>query len=95
MTHTEIKQAYAEKVTFTYAKIVVDFRPQKEDPYRIRITAGGNLLTYKGNMSTRTVDQSTSKLLWNSVLSMGGAKYVCLGIKNFYLTTALDYSEYM
>jgi hypothetical protein len=95
MTHTEIKQAYAEKVTFTYAKIVVDFRPQKEDPYRIRTTAGGNLLTYKGNVSTRMVDQSTSKLLWNSVLSMDGAKFVCLGIKNFYLTAALDYFEYM
>jgi hypothetical protein len=40
MTHAEIKQAYADKVTFTYAKIVIDFRPQKEDPYRIRITAG-------------------------------------------------------
>ena len=46
MTHAKIKQAYGEKVTFTYAKIVVDFRPQKEDLYRIRIKAGGNLLTY-------------------------------------------------
>jgi hypothetical protein len=46
MTHAKIKQAYAKKVTFTYAKIVENFRPQKEDPYRIRITAGGNLLTY-------------------------------------------------
>jgi hypothetical protein len=25
---------------------VVDYRPQKEDPYRIRITAGGNLINY-------------------------------------------------
>jgi len=74
MTHAEIKQAYADKVTFTYAKIVVDFRPQKEDAYRIRITAGGNLLTYKGNVSTRTADLSTSKLLWNSILSTDGAK---------------------
>ena len=46
MMHAKIKQAYADKVTFTYAKIVVDFQPQKEDPYRIRITAGGNLLKY-------------------------------------------------
>ena len=41
MTHAKTKQAYADKVTFTYAKIVVDFRPQKEDPYQIQITAGG------------------------------------------------------
>ena len=95
MTHTKIKQAYAEKVTFTYAKIVVDLHPQKEDPYRIRITAGGNLLTYRGNVSNRTVDLSTSKLLWNSVLSTDGAKYMCLDIKNFYLTAALNYFEYM
>jgi len=81
MTHAEIKQAYADKVTFTYAKIVVDFRPQNEDPHRIRITAGGNLLKYKGGVSTRTADLSTSKLLWNSVLSTDGAKYMCLDIK--------------
>ena len=90
MTHAKIKQAYADKVNFTYAKIVVDFRPQKEDSYQIRITAGGNLLTYKGNISTRTADLSTSKLLWNSVLSTDGAKYMCLDIKKIYLTAALD-----
>jgi hypothetical protein len=33
--------------------------------------------------------------LWNSVLSTEGAKYMCLDIKNFYLTVALDYYEYM
>ena len=32
--------------TVTYSRIVVDFRPQKKDPYRVRITAGGNLITY-------------------------------------------------
>ena len=41
MTHTKTKQAYADKVIFTYAKIVVNFWPQKEDPYWIQITAGG------------------------------------------------------
>jgi hypothetical protein len=33
--------------------------------------------------------------LWNSVLSAEGAKYMCLDIKNFYLTAALDYYEYV
>ena len=28
----------------TYANIVVDYRPQKDDPHRVRITAGGNLI---------------------------------------------------
>ena len=30
--------------TVTYARIVVDYRPQKTDPNRVRITVGGNLL---------------------------------------------------
>jgi hypothetical protein len=44
---------------------------------------------------TRTADLTTSKLLWNSVLSTEGAQYMFLDIKNFYLTAALDYFEYM
>ena len=95
MEHDEIRQAKKDGKQFTYARIVVDYRPQKEDPNRIRIAVGGNLITYKGDVSTRTADLTTSKLLWNSVLSTTGAKYMCLDIKNFYLTAALDYFEYM
>ena len=74
---------------------MVDFRPQKADPHRIRITAGGNLIYYPGELSTRTADLTTSKLLWNSVLSTPGAEYMCLDLKNFYLSAALDRYEYM
>jgi hypothetical protein len=82
MEHDEITTAKKDGKQFTYARIVVDYRPQKEDPNRIRITVGGNLITYKGDVSTRTADLTTSKLLWNSVLSTAGAKYMCLDIKN-------------
>ena len=40
-------------------------------------------------------DLTTSKLLWNSILSTKGARYMCLDLKNFYLTAALDYYKYM
>jgi hypothetical protein len=43
----------------------------------------------------QTVDLTTSKLMWNSVLSTKGTKYMCLNIKNFYLTAPLDRYEYM
>ena len=36
----------------TYAKVVVAYRPQKDDPYRIRITAGGNKIYYPGELTT-------------------------------------------
>jgi hypothetical protein len=48
--------------TVTYANLVVDFRPQKEDPHRIHITAGGNLINYPGKSTMQTADITMSKL---------------------------------
>jgi hypothetical protein len=79
----------------TYANIVVDYQPQKDIPYQIHITAGGNLINYLGELTTRTADIMTSKLHWNSVLSIQQAKYMCLDLKNFYLSVPLDKVEYM
>jgi hypothetical protein len=55
----------------------------------------GNLISYVGELSVRTADINTAKLHWNSVVSTPNAKYMCLDIKNFYLTAALEYYEYM
>ena len=61
----------------------------------IQIAVGDNLITYKGDTSMCTADLTTSKLLWNNVLSTKGARYMCLDLKKFYLTAALDHYEYM
>jgi len=95
MTHDEIAHALRAKRVFTYGNPVVDHRPQKEDPHRIRITAGGNLIKCEEEISVRTADINTAKLHWNSVISTIGARYMCLDIGNFYLTAALEYFEYM
>ena len=47
MTHEEIKNIPSDK-TVTYARIVVDYRASKDDPNRVRITVGGNLIHYPG-----------------------------------------------
>ncbi len=65
------------------------------DPHQIWITAGGNLINYLGELSTQTVDLTTLKSMWNSILSTEGAKYMCLDIKNFYLMPPMDWFEYM
>jgi hypothetical protein len=90
----QIKNIPADRVV-TYARVVVDFRPQKADPNRVRITAGGNLIAYPDEVTTRTADLTCSKILWNSVLSTENAKYAVLDIANFYLGTPLDRHEYM
>jgi len=81
--------------TITYTRIVVDYRSQKTDPNRVRLTAGGNLIEYPGELTTRTADLTTTKMLWNSVISTQDARYLCLDIKNFYLGTPMDRFEYM
>ena len=58
----EIKCIPADR-TITYARIVVDYRPQKEDPNRVRITAGGNLIDYPYELTTRTADLTTTKIM--------------------------------
>ncbi len=95
MTHDEIAHVLRAGKVFTYANPVVNHRPQKEDPSRIRITAGGNLINYEEELSVRTADINTAKLHWNSVISTVKARYMCLDIGNFYLTAALKYFEYM
>jgi hypothetical protein len=57
--------------------------------------AGGNLINYKSSTSVQPADLDTAKLDWNSVISTALVKYMCLDIKNFCLTTALKYFEYM
>ncbi len=95
ITHNEIAHVLRAGKVFTYANPIVDHRPQKEDPNHIRITAGGNLINYKEELSVSTADINTAKLHWNSVISMDEALYMCLNIGNFYLTAALKYFEYM
>ena len=81
--------------TVTYARIVVDHRPQKEDPNHARLTVGGNLIDYPFELTTRTADMLSAKILWNSVISTVGARFACCDIKNMYLNTPLDRFEYM
>jgi hypothetical protein len=79
----------------TYGRICVDYRPQKKEPERTRLTVGGNLIDYPGDVSTPTADTTTAKLVINSVLSTAGARYMCGDIKNFYLGTPMKRPEYM
>ena len=79
----------------TYARIVCNYRPEKADPNRVRITVGGNKINYPGDCGTPTADLLTVKLLLNSVISTPGAKFMTMDISNFYLMTPLKRKEYL
>eukprot|EP00804_Cyclotella_cryptica_P021022 CCRYP_019788-RA/>CCRYP_019788-RA protein AED:0.27 eAED:0.27 QI:0/0/0/1/1/1/2/0/512 len=79
----------------TYGRIVAIFRPEKEDPCRIRLTVGGNRINYPGDCGTPTANMITVKILLNSVISTLNAKFMTIDIKDFYLNTPMAHPEYM
>ena len=79
----------------TYAKIVVDYRPHKQEKERTRITVGGNLINYPDNVSTKTAEVTTAKILINSTISTPNAQFCVFDIGNFYLGTPMQRYEYM
>ena len=56
--------------------------------------AGQNIDSGMDN-GTPTADLLTVKLLLNSVISTEGARFMGIDIKNFYLNTPMDRSEYL
>jgi hypothetical protein len=77
----------------TYCRIVVAYRPEKEKPYHVRITVGGDRVIFNGECSTKAADLATIKLLLNSVISTPGARFMTLDIKDFYLNTVMKFED--
>mgnify|MGYP000951902412 CR=1 FL=1 len=61
--------------TATYIRIVVADRPRKTEPERVRMTVGGDRVDYPGEVTTKTTDLATAKILLNSVISTPGARF--------------------
>jgi hypothetical protein len=57
----------------TYARICCNYRPEKEDSHRERITVKGDLINYPHDVGTPTADMLLVKLLFNSIVSTKGA----------------------
>jgi hypothetical protein len=66
----------------TYGKIVCDYKPHKKEKERVRITVGGDMLDYSGDVATSTADITTFKILINSTLSTADAAMMMMDIKH-------------
>ena len=80
-----------------YANMVCDFRPLKSEPYRVRLTVGGDRLDYDRDDASPGASLLETKLLLNSVIlqSAYGCQFMTLDIKDFFLHTNMADSEYM
>jgi hypothetical protein len=79
----------------TYVNVVCADRPEKSNSRRVRWTAGGDRIDYPGNKTTKTADMTTAKLLFNSVISTPGARFMGIDLKDFYLCSDLPEYEYV
>ena len=66
-----------------YGKIVVDYRPEKTDLYRTRLTVGGDRVNYQGDCGTPTVYLTAVKLLLDIIVSKLIAKFMTIDINDF------------
>ena len=90
-----IKYRVPKEKTLTCGKIVCDVKPEKEEKERTRLTVGGNLLDFTGDISAPTTSATTANCVFNSVVSTPGARCLLADIKHFYLNNILPDPEFM
>ena len=81
----------------TYASFVCDYRPMKDDKYRIRLVVGGDKLVYEADTGSPAASMLETKLLINSVISdaKDGARFMSADLKDFFLQSIMPEAEYM
>ena len=74
--------------------MVCEVRSHKADPHRTRITIGRNRVCYPGDVGTLSGSLELIKLITNRVVSRRNARFITFDIKQFYLETPMQSSEY-
>jgi hypothetical protein len=77
----------------TYGKFVCTVRPEKAEPNQTRFTVEGDRINYPGEVATPNAEMLVAKMLFNSVISTKGARFMTMDISNFYLMTPLHRPE--
>ena len=81
----------------TYANFVCTMRPGKAEPYRIRMTVGGDRLDTYQDVRSPAISLIDTKLHLNSVISdaKDGARYCTGDLKDFFLVSDMKVFQYM
>ena len=81
----------------TYASFVLDYRPLKSEPWRVRMVVGGNKLPFEDDPGSPAASLLETKILINSIISEAhlGAKFMSLDLKDYFLMSTMENPEYM
>ena len=79
----------------TYANMVCDYRPLKDEKYRVRLTIGGDKLDYNNETASPAANLLDTKILINSTISDANknAKFMTIDIKDCFLMSPLPPGE--
>jgi len=93
INYDDIPQAKRSDICHT--RVVCEYRADKDDPNRTRITLAGGHICVPYDVSTPTGSLELVKLMINSVLSRENARFAAFDVKNFYLDTPMKEPEYV
>ena len=81
----------------TYGNFICDYKPLKSEPYRVRLTVGGDRLEYESDAGSPAASLVETKLTLNSTISDAhrGARFMSADLKDFFLATTMKEPEYM
>jgi hypothetical protein len=66
----------------TYGQFVCTVRPDKAEPNQTRFTVGGDKINYPGEVAAPTAEMLVAKMLFNSVISTKGARFMTMDTSN-------------
>jgi hypothetical protein len=61
-----------------YSQFVCTVQPEKAEPNCTRFTVGGDRINYPGEVATPTAEMLVAKMLFNSVISTRGARFMTM-----------------
>ena len=79
----------------TYSNPVCDYFPHKDDPYRIRLTIGGDKFPYPSGSGSPAATLLEAKILFSSVISTPGYQFICAYIKDCFIYSPMERFEYI
>lgn len=79
----------------TYCSIACNAWNEKDPPNQSWFTIGGDKIKFPGEVPAQTVDILVAKILFNSAISTGGARFLTMDTSNFYLMTLLLSPQYL
>ena len=76
----------------TYANFVCDYRPLKSEPYRVRLTVGGDKLDCEYDAGSPAASLLETKLILNSTISDAhkGARFLSADLKDHFLASPME-----